>query len=184
MSLRHTPASAIALTGPGGAFQKISSSLAPRRAGPFTQAILSAQWQVEHIEPHGLSMRPRNRKPPLAIVDAPLVEPPSPLRVLGPTGLDLWSRVQAEFVITDVGGVELLQQCCECADLVQELSECVARDGKMVSTKSGLRANPLLRDLLSARAFLVNGLKKLGLTAEPIGRIGRPAGPRWRGNVD
>jgi Phage terminase, small subunit len=129
-------------------------------------------------------MRPRNRKPPFAVIDAPPVEPPSPPRKLGPTGQDLWARVQAEYVIIDIGGVELLQQCCEAADLVQELAECVARDGKMIPTASGQRANPLLRDMLSARAFVCTTLRRLGVTNEPVGRIGRPSGPQWRGNVD
>jgi hypothetical protein len=42
-------------------------------------------------------------------------------------------------VITDVGGVELLAQCCEAADLVRELAECVAREGVTLETKTGLR---------------------------------------------
>jgi hypothetical protein len=129
-------------------------------------------------------LRPRTSKPPLAIVDAPDVTPPAPPRTLGPTGLDLWSRVQAEFVVSDVGGVELLAQCCECADLVQELSECVAREGKTLQTKTGLRAHPALRDMLSNRAFVVTTLRRLGVTDEPIARMGRPSGPRWRGNAD
>ena len=129
-------------------------------------------------------MRARTGKPPLAIIDAPAVTPPAPPRTLGPTGQDLWSRVQAEFVIADVGGIELLQQCCEAADLVQELAEWVERDGKTLETKTGLRAHPALRDMLSNRAFLVTTLRRLGVTDEPVGKIGRPSGPRWRGNVD
>jgi P27 family predicted phage terminase small subunit len=130
-------------------------------------------------------MRPRTGKPPLAIVDAPPVTPPSPPRILGPTGQDLWARVQAEYVISDCGGIELLCQCCEAADLVQELAECVAREGKTLQTKSGtLKAHPALRDMLSARAFVVTTLRRLGVTNEPIGRIGRPSGPHWRGNAD
>ena len=100
-------------------------------------------------------MRSRTAKPPLAIVDAPPVTPPAPPRTLGPTGQYLWSRVQAEYVVADCGGVELLQQCCEAADLVQELAECVAREGKTLETRTGLRAHPALRDMLSARAFVV-----------------------------
>ena len=126
-------------------------------------------------------MGQRTGKPPLAIVDAPLVTPPPPPRVLGPTGRDLRDRVQAEYLVSDVGGVELLQQCCEAADLVQELSECVAREGKTLATRTGLRAHPALRDLLSARAFVVTTLRRLGITDEKVGRIGRPPGARWRG---
>jgi P27 family predicted phage terminase small subunit len=126
-------------------------------------------------------MRQRTGKPPLAIIDAPPVTPPSPPRALRAAGHDLWSRVQGEYVVTDVGGVELLQQCCEAADLVQELSERVARDGVTLETKTGVRAHPALRDMLSARAFLVTTLRRLGVTNEPVARMGRPSGPRWRG---
>jgi Phage terminase, small subunit len=126
-------------------------------------------------------LRPRTSKPPLGIVDAPPVTPPAPPRSLGPTGQDLWARVQGEFVISDVGGVELLAQACEAADLVQELAECVAREGKTLQTKTGLRAHPALRDMLSARAFVVTTLRRLGVTDEPVGRVGRPSGSRWRG---
>jgi Phage terminase, small subunit len=126
-------------------------------------------------------VRPRTGKPPFAIVDAPPVTPPAPPRALGPTGQDLWARVQAEFVIGDVGGVELLAQACEAADLVQELADCVAREGKTLQTKTGLRAHPALRDMLSARAFVVTTLRRLGVTDEPVGRVGRPSGSRWRG---
>jgi hypothetical protein len=92
--------------------------------------------------------------------------------------------VQAEFVVTDVGGVELLQQCCEAADMVQTLSECVAREGPTLETRTGLRAHPALRDMLSARAFVVTTLRRLGVTDEPAARMGRPPGRHWRGNVD
>jgi hypothetical protein len=126
-------------------------------------------------------MRPRTSKPPLAIIDAPAATPPAPPRTLGPAGQDLWARVQAEYLVTDVGGVELLQQCCEAADLVQELAECVKREGKTLPTKTGLRAHPALRDMLSNRAFVVTTLRRLGVTNEPVGRMGRPSGPHWSG---
>jgi hypothetical protein len=84
-------------------------------------------------------------------------------------------------VISDVGGIELLAQCCEAADLVQELADCVAREGKTLQTRTGLRAHPALRDMLSNRAFVVTTLRRLGVTNEPVGRMGRPSGPHWRG---
>jgi hypothetical protein len=129
-------------------------------------------------------MRPRTTKPPLAIIDAPAVTPPSPPRILRPAGQDLWSRVQAEYLVVDVGGVELLCQCCEAADLVQELSECVAREGVTIQTTNTVKAHPALRDMLSARAFVVTTLRRLGVTNEPVARMGRPPGRHWSGNVD
>jgi hypothetical protein len=130
-------------------------------------------------------MRSRVGKHPLAIVDAPPVTPPPPLRSLGPTGLGLWSRIQAEYLIADCAGLEILQQLCEAADLVQVLAEAVAREGVTLPTQNGgVRAHPALRDMLSNRAFVVNTLRRLGITDEPIGRIGRPSGPHWSGNAD
>jgi hypothetical protein len=126
-------------------------------------------------------MRPRTTKSPFAIVDAPPVTPPSPPRTLGPTGLDLWRRIQSEYLVADCGGVELLAQACEAAELVQELSECVAREGKTLPTRNGVRAHPVLRDMLSARAFVVTTLRRLGIVDERVGRIGRPGGPHWGG---
>ena len=126
-------------------------------------------------------MRPRTSKPPFAIVEAPPVTPPAPPRTLGPAGQDLWARVQAEYLVADCGGIELLAQCCEAADRVQELAECIARDGKTIQTKTGLRAHPALRDELSNRAFVVTTLRRLGVTDEPVGRMGRPPGRHWRG---
>jgi hypothetical protein len=81
----------------------------------------------------------------------------------------------------DVGGIELLAQCCEAADLVQELAECIEREGKTLQTKTGLRAHPALRDMLSARAFVVTTLRRLGIVDERVARVGRPSGPHWRG---
>ena len=121
-------------------------------------------------------MRSKNTKPPLAVVDQPQSDPPAPPRTLGPIG-----RVQSEFLIDDCAGVELLAQACETADLVQELSDCVARDGKMIPTKSGIRANPLLRDMLSARAFVCTTLRRLGIVDERVARMGQPSSPSWRG---
>jgi hypothetical protein len=126
-------------------------------------------------------LRPKTDKPPLAIIDAPAAEPPAPPRTLGPAGQDLWSRVMAEFAIDDVGGVELLAQCCEAADRVRTLAECIARDGETIQTKTGLRAHPALRDELSNRAFLVTSLRRLGIVDERIARMGRPSGPHWKG---
>ena len=73
-------------------------------------------------------------------------------------------------MVADCGGVELLCQCCEAAGLVQELSECVAREGKTLETKTGLRAHPALRDMLSNRAFVVTTLRRLAVTDESVAR--------------
>ena len=92
------------------------------------------------------------------------------------------NRIQAEFNVTDSGGIELLSQCCEASDLVARLSEQIAHDGLTIGGRQGLRSHPLLREQTSLRAFIVRILGKLGVTEEQIKPMGRP--PKlnyWRG---
>ena len=126
-------------------------------------------------------MRPRTSKPPLAIVDAPAATPPAPPRTLGPAGQNLWSRVQAEYLVADCGGVELLTLACEASDRAQTLTKRIAQEGETLMTKTGLRAHPALRDELSNRAFIATTLGRLGITLEPVKPMGRPSGRHWRG---
>jgi hypothetical protein len=109
-------------------------------------------------------MRRRTSKPPLAIVESPPVAPPAPPRTVGPTGQDLWARVQAEFGISDVGSVELLAQACEAADLVQEVASAL-REGKTLQTKTGLRAHPALP---AATCTSRNSCGTMGLSILPM----------------
>jgi hypothetical protein len=57
---------------------------------------------------------------------------PKPPRKLGDAGLSLWNRVQSEYGITDVGGVELLMQACLAADR----AEALAGSSRMASASS------------------------------------------------
>src|SRR5262245_2946150 len=45
----------------------------------------------------------------------------APPRKLGKHGRQLWDRVQAEFGITDIGGIELLTLCCQSLDRAESL---------------------------------------------------------------
>jgi hypothetical protein len=119
------------------------------------------------------------KKSALSLIDG---TPPQPPRKLGATGLALWDEVQRGYNIRDIGGIETLMQICLTADRVQALADRIGRDGEMLETPRGPKANPLLRDELQARAFIVRALKVLGLTIEdvkPIGRPGRPVGIGW-----
>jgi hypothetical protein len=49
----------------------------------------------------------------------------------------------------------------------------------MIKAKTGLRSNPLLRDELQNRAFLVRALARLGMDLEPVRAPGRPPGPAY-----
>jgi hypothetical protein len=110
---------------------------------------------------------------------------PEPPGKLGKTGLSLWNRVQAEYAITDVGGLELLAQCCAAADRAEALSAQIDRDGAVVRTKNGLKEHPGLRGELAARSFVCRTLTRLGVTTEPLKQIGRPCGGfGWSGDDD
>jgi hypothetical protein len=118
-----------------------------------------------------------NEKPPkprFTVVE-PALSPIPPPRKLGEAGTNLWHAIQSEFVIADAGGTELLMQCCLAADRVEALSARIDQDGESVSTRSGLRSHPCLRDEIANRAFIVRTLQKLGITDEPIKPIGRPS---------
>jgi hypothetical protein len=115
------------------------------------------------------------RKPPLTVIgpDASGLQPPRPL---GKHGGELWRRVQAEYGITDVGGIELLTQACAALDRSEALSACIVADGEVVRTKTGLKSHPAIKDEISCRAFVVRTLQKLGLNVEQIKPVGRPGG--------
>jgi hypothetical protein len=117
-------------------------------------------------------------KPPLTVVD-PIASGMSPPRKFGPAGLSLWNAVQDAYRIDDVGGIELLAQCCEASDRVAALSERINADGEVVHTKAGLKAHPALRDELNNRAFICRTLERLGLNLEVVKPVGRPSS--WRG---
>src|SRR5262245_24235479 len=99
---------------------------------------------------------------------------PNPPRKLRPAGESLWFRVQNEYRITDVGGVELLMQACLAIDRAEELAAIIDQDGARIMTKSGLKDHPCLKRELAARSFIVRTLQRLGVTDEPLKAIGHP----------
>jgi hypothetical protein len=113
-------------------------------------------------------------KPPFAIVsgETTTISPPRPL---GQHGRALWDRIQREYRIADVGGIELLTQACQEEDTAEALAAAIAADGHVVRTRTGVpKAHPAVKDELAARAFVVRTLEKLGVTTEPIKSPGRP----------
>lgn len=108
-----------------------------------------------------------------------LVEPgssgPQPSRPLGPHGLALWWKVNAEYSIDDAAGIELLTQCCQAIDLSEALAARIAADGEVIRTKDGLKVHPAVKDSLAARGLAIRTLTKLGLNFEPLrASAGRP----------
>src|SRR5262245_6072605 len=118
------------------------------------------------------------KKTSISLVGATLPEPP---RKLGATGLQLWRDVQAQYRILDVGGIETLLQICLAADRVWAMLRRSSRAGEMLEGPHGANANPLLRDELACRAFIVRSLRVLGLNLEDVGTLGRPAGKTFPG---
>ena len=124
----------------------------------------------------------RNRdKTPLTLVgpDATIRQPP---RALGQHGLRLWQTVLGAYAIDDVGGIELLCLACQALDRAESCREAIDRDGEAIHYRGTLRANPLLRDELANRAFVVRTLDRLGINTEAIKPAGKPPSPLgWRG---
>ena len=121
-------------------------------------------------------------KPPLTVVE-PGTTLPQPPRPLGKHGSELWRRVQAEYMVRDTGGAEILMQACAALDRAEALSECITTDGEVIYGKVGPRAHPAIRDEIANRAFVVRALAKLGLNYEaikPVGRPGRGIGITWK----
>jgi len=75
----------------------------------------------------------------------------------------------------------MLAQACGALDRAESCRAHISRDGEVLRSKAGVRANPLLRDELNNRAFVVKTLRQLGLDSEPIRTVGRPPGPGYRG---
>jgi len=116
-------------------------------------------------------------KPPFSVISALPVQIPDPPRPLSAHGRQLWDRVQTEYAISDVGGVEILAQICAAQDRVEALRARIDGDGETVYTRSGMpRAHPALRDELQLRSFIVKSLEKLGLNVEAMKPPGRPPG--------
>ena len=121
---------------------------------------------------HGEKTRGDHRSP---IVDQEPIPPD-----LGQNGLRLWTRVQSEYRVSDVGGVELLTQACRALDRAEKCRIQIDAEGETIMTKGGLRDHPLLKHELHARSFVARTLSRLGIDSEPVrSRPGRPG--MWSG---
>ena len=84
-------------------------------------------------------------KPPLSLVGSTIpgeIETfATPLRPLRSHGQRLWSQVQGEYQISDIGGREILTQACELLDRVERLRAEIDRDGEIIRTKNGPRVH-------------------------------------------
>jgi hypothetical protein len=110
------------------------------------------------------------------VTTAPSADPDAIPAGLGPHGLALWRRVTDEYDLRDSGGSMCLELACRALDRAESCAAQIAVSGEMVKTRTGMRENPLLRHVLSNRAFCVRTLQKLGLNFEPTQHLGRPPG--------
>jgi hypothetical protein len=122
-------------------------------------------------------VRSMPKRPPLTVVAPHASGRPAPA-TLGEAGRELWAAIQAEYSVDDAVGCEILRQACCGADRAASLAATVAVDGEIIHGRQGPRPHPGLQAEMQARAFTVRCLEKLGVTFEPIGRIGRPGGKR------
>ena len=117
-------------------------------------------------------------KPPLTVVPtgiSPAATAPPPPVTLGESGANLWRRVLAEYRIDDVGGLEMLAQCCAACDRAAALAVLIERDGAVIYSKAGPKSHPAIKDELACRAFICRTLHRLGLDVEPVRAVvGRP----------
>src|SRR5262245_14489282 len=104
-----------------------------------------------------------------------------PPRPLNRHGMALWNRITREYDVTDAAGIELLCLACQALDRAECCRSIIDEHGPASISDAGIiRANPLLRDELSNRAFVSKCLERLGVNEEPAKANGRPAGS-WSG---
>jgi hypothetical protein len=121
------------------------------------------------------------KKPaPLSLVPptGTVVTLPEPPLSLGEAGLSLWRSVQAQYGVSDSGGLAILQAACEAADRVAEISAIINAQGLMIPGKGGPREHPLLKHEVANRALLGRLISRLGLDVEVLRPTpGRPTSP-------
>jgi hypothetical protein len=124
------------------------------------------------------------KKPALSLVTDRASTGPKPPRSLGKHGTSLWQRVQLEYGVRDVGGVEMLAAACAALDRAERLRTEIDRDGEVIRARGLVKEHPALRHELANRAFMVKTLRALGLDVEPLRQgPGRPAhGIGWEGD--
>ena len=104
----------------------------------------------------------------------PLAEPPPAPDFLGPAGRSLWSRVAAQYALTMVGELVLLELACRGMDRAEFLRADVEKRGATLDTPRGPKQNPSVTGELKALSYVAGLLCKMGLHVEPLRTPGRP----------
>lgn len=169
--LRGKPASR-----PGGGLENIVPPKV-RARGWFRVGGSERFWAALFLCESEFLMGAKRPPPSLTIVGALDATGPPPPASLDDSGKRLWLAVQAEYDVSDVCGLQLLEQACKAADRAESLAQTISEDGAAIRGRSGLRAHPLLAAELSTRGFITRTLIRLGINFEPVHRgIGRPPG--------
>jgi P27 family predicted phage terminase small subunit len=96
---------------------------------------------------------------------------------LGDRSREWWARLQAEYAISDSGGLAVLDLAAQAHSRMDEARTILDRDGITVeSGRGGLRPHPAVVIERDARIAVVACLRQLGLDLEPVKPIGRPPG--------
>jgi hypothetical protein len=120
-------------------------------------------------------MEKNSSKPsPFTVVGETAENGLKPPRKFGPAGESLWTKVQNDYQIRDIGGLELLTQICIATDRAEALAAAIEADGERIVTKGGPKAHPCIREETSVRAFICRTLQRLGITDQPVQPMGRP----------
>ena len=105
-------------------------------------------------------------------------KPPRSPKGLGTAGRRLWAGIQAEYSITDGGGIAHLMSACKAEDDLERLRGQVKKDGDLITvTGKPPIAHPLLASIRGLETVKRQALRSLNLDLEPLrDRVGRPAG--------
>src|SRR5262249_27643501 len=96
--------------------------------------------------------------PKLRVIEATAEGPPRPR---GRHGMALLRSIMDEYQISDSGGIELLTLACQALDRAEQLGDLIDHAGVGSISESGLaRSNPMVKDQLACRAFVVKTLER------------------------
>jgi hypothetical protein len=130
----------------------------------------------------GYSFMPKpSEKPRSSVIsgEGTGLEPPAGL---GVAGTAFWRRVQAEYGISDIGGLALLEEICAAVDRVRSLTEQINADGPAIRSRGSLRSHPCLQAEIQNRAFIARSLERLGISVQEVKPVGPPTKPTgWTG---
>ncbi|WFU53022.1 hypothetical protein QA639_25455 [Bradyrhizobium pachyrhizi] len=120
-----------------------------------------------------------NRSPSAAIAIYQPGTAPEPPATLGEHGRKLWGDILADWDISNVSDLAILEQACQAHDRAERLRLLIAEQGEMLVTAAGSsKPNGCIALELQARALCARLIGKLHLTDEPKRGPGRPPNPR------